>query len=461
MRYEIKSFNDFCFTLEVIRFGAGIIGLTPLIQIRRFGANQFWNGSAWTGVATTFVMPPTSAVNMQGLYAFNFNAGGTPIDTSVDTRYLVKITEPTQPITEYISVTVNRLDDITHNKQGIVQNISNFFDTLAGFDASASTVGTVTDVTNVVDANIVDWNSTTPTLTKDATNGLPNVNTVNIVDANIVDWNGTSPTLTKDATSDFPEVTVSYATPNVKADLANGILEADIWNPIVDPTTLAAAPSGRDTVARAITSTYLGGIYKTPYDASTTEDIYTCTYTTSNKFYSSSLPSLTQLEALIKQDVILFKGWDGSGTPTMANWVSLKMKITGAGIDGNGKYLELEDSSGTTESYTNGDDSIIITNQNTANPGEIASAVWDEPTTGHTAAGTFGLLTRVIAGLVHFNHRIKDTEYDQTGRMTGCRVVVYPSPADAEADTNALSTVIISSAYNSGNNMSSYLATEE
>lgn len=461
MRYEIKSYNDFCFSLEVVRFGLGITGLSPIIQIRRFNANQYWNGTAWTGTPTTFSMPPADAVNLPGIYTFDFASGATPIDTSVDTRYIVRISESTQPVTEYISVTTNRLDDIVKNNQNIVQNIADFFDATTGFNASLSTVGTVTDVTNVVDANVVDWNGTSPTLTKDGTNDLPNVNTVNIVDANIVDWNGTSPTLTKNATSDLPEITTAHVTPSVRADLANGILEADIWNPIVDPIALTASPSSRDTMARAITSTYLGGVYKTPYDASTTEDIYTCSYTDDVKFYSSSLPSLSELESLVKQDVILFKGWDGAGTPTMANWSSLKMKIVGAGIDANGKYLSLEDSTGTPNSYVSGNDSIIITNQNTADPEEIATAVWNEPVDTHATPGTFGLMTRIIAGLVHFNHRIKDAEYDQTGRMTGCRVVVYPSAADAEADTNALSTIIINSTYNSANNMSSYLATEE
>ncbi len=461
MRYEIKSYNDFCFSLEVVRFGLGISGLTPSIQIRKFNANQFWDGTAWTGVPTTFVMTPADAVNLPGLYVYDFNFGATPIDTSVDTRYLVKIVESTQPITEYINVTINRFDDILKNGHSIVQNISDFFDATVGFNASLSTIGTVTNVTNTVDANVVDWNGTSPTLTKDGTNGLPNVNTVNIVDANVVDWNGTTPTLTKNATSGLPEVTTATVTPETRADLANGILDANIWEPIVNPGTMATGPSNRDTIARAISSSYLSGVHKTPYDASTSEDVYVCTYTDGSNFYSSSLPALSDLEKLIKQDAILLKGWDGSGTPNMVNFSSLKMKIVGAGIDANGKYITLEDSSGSTHSYVNGDDSVIITSRNTADPDEIAYTTWEEPVADHSTSGTFGLLNRIVAGLVHFNHRIKDAEYDQTGRMTGCRVVVYPSAADAEADTNALSTVIVSSTYNSGNNMSSYLATEE
>jgi len=206
MRYEIKSSNDFCFSLEVVRFGSGITGLTPTIAIKRFDANQFWNGFLWIGEPFSFNMTPVDPISMPGLYTFDFNNTITPIDLSVDTRYLVKISELTEPVTEYINVTLN--------------NVS-------------------------------------------------------------------------------------------------------------------------------------------------------------------------------------------------------------------------------------------------INSEDIASAVWDAPASEHSISGSFGLLTRITAGLVHYNHRIKDPEYDQTGRMIGCRVVVYPSAADAEADTNSLSTITITSSYNSSNNMSSYLATEE
>jgi len=206
MRYEIKSNNDFCFSLEVVKFGSGITGLTPTIAIKRFSANQFWNGFIWIGEPFSFNMTPVDPVSMPGLYTFDFNDTTIPIDLSVDTRYLVKITESTEPVTEYINVTINN-------------------------------------------ANI--------------------------------------------------------------------------------------------------------------------------------------------------------------------------------------------------------------------NSEDIASAVWDEPVNSHSIDGTFGLLTRITAGLVHFNHRIKDPEYDQSGRMIACTVVVYPSAVDAEADTNALSTIMIVSSYNSNGNMSSFLAKEE
>jgi hypothetical protein len=430
MRYELKSYNDLCFNLEVVRFGLGITGLVPKISIRQFSLNQYWNGSAWVGTITLFNMVPVDAVNMPGVYTFDFTSPPNPIDSSVDTRYVVKITEPTQPITEYIQVTLNRFDDIIKNKRTIVQNIANFFDATTGFNAPLSTVGTVTNVTNTVDANIVDWN-------------------------------GTSPTLTKDATSNLPETSSSHITPGVRADIANGILNANIWNPIVDTTTLVESPADRDSIARAIVSSHIAAVHKTSYDLTTTEDVHTCSYTDSSKFYSPTLPILSDLEKLIKQDAIILKGWTGSGIPDTANYSQVKMRIIGVGSDSNGRYLELEAYDASTLAFIYGADSLIITNVITADPEEIATAVWEEPVSGHATAGTFGLLNRVVAGLVHFNHRIKDTEYDQTGRLTGCRVSVYASPSDTEADINPLTTIIISSTYNSGNNMSSYISTEE
>lgn len=428
MRYELKSYNDFCFSLEVVRFGAGISGLTPALMVKSFTTGEYWNGTAWQIPVAVFPMP--GVPGMPGLYALDLSAGPNPIDTTKDTKYLVQIAEATQPLTEYILVTVNRFDSIIKDNQNIVQNIADFFDATTGFNAALSTIGTATDVTNTVDANLVDWN-------------------------------GTSPTLSKNATSGLPEVASSYVTPSVKADLANGILDAEIWNPIVNPITLTASPSNRDTVARAIVSSYLTSVHKTGFDVSSTEDIHTCSYSDSQKFYSTTLPSLSVMEKLIKQDAILFKNWSGSGLPDTLNVYQVIMRITEVGIDTNGKYLVLEDVNGDSETYVASNDSIIIANSNVVDPEEIASAVWEEPVADHSTTGTFGLLNRIVAGLVHFNHRIKDAEYDQTGRLTGCRIVVYPSASDAEADTNSLSTIIVSSTYNSGNNMSSYLATEE
>jgi hypothetical protein len=400
MRYEIKSYNDFFFTLEIIQFGAGQTGLSPDISIKKYNSNEYWNGTSWSATYTVFSMLELDSVNLPGIYGYNFSSGPNPIDLSDDTGYLVKLSEST-------NVTVNRLDNLLNNEYSIVSNIRNFFDSSTGFDAALSSIGSVDSVVNTVDSNMVSLE------------------------------------------------------PDVKAEISNSILNANIWNPIVNTSTLNNEPSNRDTIARAIVSSYLSNVYKTPYDVSTSEDFYTCTNSDSEKFYSSKLPSLSEMEDMVGNEVILIKGWDGYSQPDMSIWKSLKMRVGAVGLNGGGKYLELTSITGNTESFTSGQDTIIIKNQTLLSLDDIADSVWEEPVSSHSTDGTFGMLTRIIAGLVHFNHRIKDTEYDQTGRMTGCRVLLYSSPEDADLDINPFTTIIISSEYNSGNNMSSYLATKE
>lgn len=90
----------------------------------------------------------------------------------------------------------------------------------------------------------------------------------------------------------------------------------------------------------------------------------------------------------------------------------------------------------------------------------IADAVWDEDKTGHSTADTFGYIVQVIAGLVHQNHRFRSPVYDVNGRLVSTELVVYPSNADAEADTNALTVIYMTSDYDLDGNLLSLLAKE-
>ncbi len=343
MRYELKSYNDFMFFLEIVSFGLGVTGLSPKISIKRFGAATYWDGAAWTGAYTEFTMSATDSVNQPGLYYYNFMPA---IDTTVDTRYLVKMSDATSIVTEYIFVTLNRFDNITSNNRVIPQNIASFMDAAVGFTLPNSTLGnvtltaTTTNVTNDVNANVVDWNSSGATLTADITTNFPNVSTTitGTIDANVVDWNSSGATLTADVTTNFPNV----------ATTISGTIDANV----VD--------------------------------------------------------------------------WDGLGAV---------LSLSGTG------YPEVSIPTSVME--------------------DVASAVWNEPLATHIATDTFGYLMQIIAGLTHYNHRVKDTQYDQYGRLTGCRIVVYQSSADAEADINELTKIVVTSTYNASNNMLSYLAVKE
>jgi hypothetical protein len=340
MRYELKSYNDFAFFLEVVSFGSGVTGLSPKISIKQFGSANYWSGAAWSAVYTEFTMVATDATNQPGLYYYTFMPG---IDTTVDTKYLVKMSDTTSLVTEYVLVTLNRFDNITSNNRTIPQNISDFMNAAVGYSLPLSTLGnvtltaTTTNVTNDVNANIVDWNSTGATLTKDGITSYPQVAIASgTVDANVVDWNSLGATLSVNA-SNIPEVAVL------------GTVDANV----VDWNSTGAILSANAT---------------------------------------TNLPDVSIPDSSIE---------------------------------------------------------------------DIAGAVWDSQLSTHMATDTFGYLMQIIAGLTHYNHRIKDTTYDQSGRLTACRIVVYTNAADADADTNELAKIVVTSTYNASNNMLSYVAKKE
>jgi len=70
------------------------------------------------------------------------------------------------------------------------------------------------------------------------------------------------------------------------------------------------------------------------------------------------------------------------------------------------------------------------------------------------------MFSRVMTGLAQFNHRITSSTYDDSGRLLSCRLVVYPSATDAENQTNALTTVEVTSTYDEKQNMKTFLSKE-
>ncbi len=372
MRYELKSYNDFAFLLEVVSFGSGVTGLSPKISIKQFGSANYWDGAAWSAVYTEFTMTATDAVNQPGLYYYDFMPG---IDTTVGTKYLVKMTDIPSLITEYVFVTLNRFDNITSNNRIIPQNISDFMNAAVGYSLPLSTLGnvtltaTTTSVTNDVNANIVDWNSTGATLTKDGVTSYPQVAIASgTVDANVVDWNSLGATLSINAITNLPDVSIS------------GTVDSNVvdWNSTGATLTVDA---------------------------------------------TTNLPDVS-VSGTIDANVV---DWNSTGaTLTVDATTNLPdVSITDVSVDA------------------------------------IAGAVWDSTLSSHLATDTFGYLMQIIAGLTHYNHRIKDTTYDQSGRLTACRIVVYTNAADADADTNELAKIVVTSTYNASNNMLSYVAKKE
>ena len=62
------------------------------------------------------------------------------------------------------------------------------------------------------------------------------------------------------------------------------------------------------------------------------------------------------------------------------------------------------------------------------------------------------VLERVL-GLSQENHEITNPVYSATGKMTSCRITIYPSAADCVAHTNATATYAVTATYDIDDNL--------
>jgi hypothetical protein len=140
------------------------------------------------------------------------------------------------------------------------------------------------------------------------------------------------------------------------------------------------------------------------------------------------------------------------------------VRVSEVGLDSSGQYFGIhlmdEEKSPIPDGILQGD-LLFIKAETDTTAHEIAHEVWEEPVAAHSTPHTFGMFNRIMAGLTQFNHRITDPQYDQSGRLIACRLVVYENAADAQAEQNPLSTVVVSSTYDDKQNMKTFLAKEE
>ena len=102
-----------------------------------------------------------------------------------------------------------------------------------------------------------------------------------------------------------------------------------------------------------------------------------------------------------------------------------------------------------------------------ATPAAIASAVWGESTSSYTTPGIFGSTIsgnttdlKLILGLVQHNFRMTNQVYDASGNMTSAEINIYPSSADATAETNSINTYYITAVYDGSNRLTDYKMVE-
>lgn len=98
-----------------------------------------------------------------------------------------------------------------------------------------------------------------------------------------------------------------------------------------------------------------------------------------------------------------------------------------------------------------------------ASPALIAQAVWNDTASLYTATSSFGysvtandINLQLILGLVQHNFRMTNQIYDANGNMTSAEVNIYPSSADATAETNSINTYYITAVYDGNNRLIDY-----
>ena len=174
--------------------------------------------------------------------------------------------------------------------------------------------------------------------------------------------------------------------------------------------------------------------------------------------------SADQIISYVDRTVTIVKNIDFDTMEYTASTESYLGRISSVGSDGSGQYFEValvdEDAAAIPGGFLLGD-VIIVKAETDSTMHEVAHEVWEESVFDHETPDTFGMFSRIMTGLAQFNHRITDSTYDDSGRLLACRLVVYPTPEDADNATNSLTSVVVTSTYDEKQNMSTFLAREE
>lgn len=266
-------------------------------------------------------------------------------------------------------------------------------------------------------------------------------------------------------------VTYEEISESAAREISDAVWSADIFKSIYNHGALGPVPSAAPlgTIGHAITIDHLkdginywSGIESTPAHKCSIED------PTGTKFYShhlaSSALSTDQVISYIDRTVTIVKNLDFDAMEYTASTQSYLGRISSVGLDGSGQYFEValvdEDATAIPGGFVLGD-VVIVKSETDSTMHEVAHEVWEESVFDHATPDTFGMFSRIMTGLAQFNHRITDSTYDDSGRLLACRLVVYPTPEDADNATNPLTSVIVTSTHDEKQNMSTFLAREE
>ena len=274
-------------------------------------------------------------------------------------------------------------------------------------------------------------------------------------------------------------VTYEQISSSAVAEIVEGVWNADVLGPIddsgvYDGTAYRGADPG--SMGHAMIVQYISQNILSKIDLGGGDTYFSPVHSCSvgdpggTKFYSKPLNDFGAIQnlnsheipAYIDKTAVLVRGISSSVAPAL--YEQYLVRISAVETDSSGQYFVISLTDEYASPIPGGIDAaldvLIIKAEADATMHEIADEVWEEEVEGHLTPKTFGMFSRIVTGLSQFNHRIKDSTYDESGRLVACRLVVYPDASAAEDDRDHLVSVQVTSSYDEKQNMETFLSKE-
>ena len=452
MRHETQRYDSVKATVEINVAGVGQTGLTPTVAVQDISTGNWLQsgGGSWDGAFATNNMTAVDGTNLPGLYEYDL-----PTDrvselfgsTGGHEGFFIKIVETVNTLLEYVKVDIEfspvAEPYITTNMtkasldEALLRGLLDVTGKVPSFTAAAAS-GTGkfylggTGFTGL-SARYVDRRA----VLQDATDGSnPDFSDTVRIGGIFNDGGGDYFLLQN---QDGTTYTGTFLSPGsilfiLMENLTTRV--GDIEDDVI--TSAVLADSAVDEIVDAVWDEDIVNFHG---DADSSGLLLRTT---------SNLPSKFDISDQVWVEILAdHSGVAGSTAKALS-------EITATAIADQVWEEPLGDHSGTAGSTAE----ALAAAGAAPSPADVADAVWDEALAGHHTNGTAGRALAITKGLVQGHHRIKDPTYDPDGRLLTAKLMVYPTAADATADTNEDFTFNVTCTYDGDGNLASLLSTE-
>ena len=448
MRHETQRYDSIKATAELVVAGAGQTGKTVTVAIQKVDTGQWLQagGASWGAGFATNTMTPVDAVNAPGLYEYDLSASlvYSDIQNNQTDGYLVKITEPTLSLLEYVKVDV----EYDPSEPGVIagRSLSDVLDALFRLQVTTDDDAITYYTGGAGSGGSKFYYGLGPGTARSSLyvdrlavayeGGVGNGDQTDLVriggilsDAGgeyfvLQNLDGTAYAGLHSAAGARLYVSKTFVTSRV------GVIETDVLT--ADALAASAAEEIADQVWEESDSAHnspntMGALQNSVSSLPSEFDVADQVWREPLGDHSGVVGSTAEALAALSTSSIADAVWD---EPLAGH----------LGVGSTGESLS---NAGTG-----------------ATPADIADAVWDEDMSTHHSAGSTGRALAITKGMVQGHHRMRNPVYDPNGRLLSAELVVYPSALDATNNTNEDFVFTVTCTYDGDGNLISLLSTE-